>query len=172
MCPYRVKVEMSGEQRDLGLNAARGVAVLSILTAQLTPGAGPFRVLMFTEFLPPALLAVSYAIIGWSIGLRFTRPILAHAARALPRVLASILALIAICVGFAALLTRFAGIDPLTAYLATSPGGADSVAIIAASSPVDVPFVMAMQIARFFTVLLIGPHFSRFIAKRYQAGLP
>ena len=26
-------------------------------------------------------------------------------------------------------------VDPLTAYLATSPGGADSVAIIAASSP-------------------------------------
>jgi uncharacterized membrane protein AbrB (regulator of aidB expression) len=35
----------------------------------------------------------------------------------------------------------------LAAYLATSPGGADTVAIIAGSNPVDVPFVMA--IARF-----------------------
>ena len=49
------------------------------------------------------------------------------------------------------------GTDPLTAYLATSPGGADSVAIIAASSNVDVPFVMAMQMARFILVLLVVP---------------
>lgn len=115
--------------------------------------------------LPPALLAVSYAIIGWAIGLRFTRPILVHAARALPRVLASILALIGICAGFAVLLNWLAGVDPLTAYLATSPGGADSVAIIATSSPVDIPFVMAMQMARFIAVLLIGPRFSRSIAE-------
>ena len=32
--------------------------------------------------LPPWLLAVSYAVIGWSIGLNFTRTILRHAARA------------------------------------------------------------------------------------------
>lgn len=121
---------------------------------------------VLTIELPPALLAVSYAIIGWAIGLRFNRPILVHAARALPRVLASILALMAICVGFAALLVILAGVDPLTAYLATSPGGADAVAIIAASSPVDLPFVMAMQIARFIAVLLIAPRFSRFIAER------
>ncbi len=95
--------------------------------------------------LPPLLLAASYAVVGWSIGVRFTRPILVHALRALPRVTASILALIAICGGFAWVLTWTAGIDPLTAYLATSPGGADSVAIIAASSNVDVPFVMALQ---------------------------
>lgn len=38
---------------------------------------------------------------------------------------------------------------PLTAYLATSPGGADSVAIIAASAHVEISFVMAMQLARF-----------------------
>jgi membrane AbrB-like protein len=157
----------------VGIAAARryripsGSMVIPMMLGVILQGVG-----VLTIELPPALLAISYAIIGWSIGLRFTRPILAHAARALPRVLASILALIAICAGFAALLTRFAGVDPLTAYLATSPGGADSVAIIAASSPVDVPFVMAMQIARFFTVLLVGPPFSRFIARRYKAGLP
>ena len=61
------------------------------------------------------------------------------------------------------------GIDPLTAYLATSPGGADSVAIIASSSKVDQPFVMAMQIARFVVVLLTGPSLARFIARRSEA---
>jgi len=155
----------------LGVAAARrwripsGALVVPMVFGVVLQGGG-----VLTIELPPVLLAVSYAIIGWSIGLRFTRPILAHAARALPRVLASILALMAICAGFAALLTLLAGVDPLTAYLATSPGGADAVAIIAASSPVDLPFVMAMQIARFIAVLLIGPHLSRFIAKRNKIG--
>lgn len=120
---------------------------------------------LMTIVLPPWLLAASYALIGWNIGLRFTRPILLHAARALPRVIASILTLITICGGIAALLVYFADVDPLTAYLATSPGGADSVAIIAASSDVDLPFVMAMQTARFLIVLMTGPAIARFIAK-------
>jgi uncharacterized protein len=125
---------------------------------------------VMTIELPPWLLAVSYAIVGWNIGLRFTRPILVHALRVLPRVAASIFALIAICGGFAWVLTWAAGIDPLTAYLATSPGGADSVAIIAASSNVDVPFVMALQTLRFMVVLFAGPSLSRFIARRTGAS--
>jgi uncharacterized protein len=115
--------------------------------------------------LPPSLLALSYAIAGWSIGLRFTPSIMSHAARALPSVLAAILALIAISAGLAFLLVRLSGIDPLTAYLATSPGGADSVAIIAASTKVDVPFVMAQQTARFLIVLFIGPAIASLAAR-------
>ena len=51
--------------------------------------------------LPPWLLAVSYAVIGWTIGLNFTRTILSHAARALPQIVGSILALMAFCGGLA-----------------------------------------------------------------------
>jgi membrane AbrB-like protein len=116
--------------------------------------------------LPPWLLAASYALLGWTIGLRFTRPILLHAARALPWVIAFAAALIAVCGLFAAILVVSAWIDPLTAYLAMSPGGADTVAIIAASSAVDRPFVMTMTTARFILVLLVGPTLARIIAKR------
>jgi membrane AbrB-like protein len=123
---------------------------------------------LITIELPPLLLAAAYTLVGWAIGLRFDRAILRHAAHAFPRVLASIFVLIAICMGFAALLVFGAGIDPLTAYLATSPGGADSVAIIAASSHVDLPFVIAMQTSRFLVVLLIGPTLARFVASRAQ----
>ncbi|MGQ4273074.1 AbrB family transcriptional regulator [Terrihabitans sp. B22-R8] len=114
--------------------------------------------------LPPWLLAISYALVGWRVGLSFTRPVLLHAARALPQVFGSILGLIVICAGFAFLLTRYAGIDPLTAYLATSPGGADAIAIIAASTHVDIGFVMAMQTLRFAVVLIAGPYLARFFA--------
>ena len=119
--------------------------------------------------LPWWLLAACYALVGWSIGLRFTPAILRHAARLLPRVLAGICTLIALCGGLAWALARFAHIDPLTAYLATSPGGADTVAIIASSSPVDVPFVMAMQSARFIVVAFCGPAIARFVARRVPA---
>lgn len=138
-----------------------GSMLLPLVVGGLLSGTGALAI-----ELPPWLLAVSYAFVGWSIGLRFDRAILGHVARLLPRVAASILTLIAVCGGFAVLLHVFAGIDPLTAYLATSPGGADSVAIIAASSPVDVPFVMALQTGRFLIVLLVGPSLARFVARR------
>jgi membrane AbrB-like protein len=116
--------------------------------------------------LPPWLLAVSYALVGWSIGLNFTRPILRHAARALPQIIASIMALIAFCGGMAFMISHLLGIDPLTAYLATSPGGMDSVAIIAAAARnVDISFVMALQSARFLIVLLVGPSVARLVAR-------
>ncbi|HVT56440.1 MAG TPA: AbrB family transcriptional regulator [Xanthobacteraceae bacterium] len=116
--------------------------------------------------LPQWLLAASYAFLGWNIGLGFTREILKHAARALPQTLLSIFALIAFSAILALVLVKTMNVDPLTAYLGTSPGGMDSVAIIAASTPVNVSFVMALQTMRFLIVLLAGPPLARFVASR------
>ena len=121
---------------------------------------------LLTIVLPPWLLAVGYTLLGWSVGLGFTRDILGHAYRALPQVALSIFILMAACAVFAFVLVRAAGIDPLTAFLATSPGGVDTVAIIAASSNVDVPFVMALQAVRLVIVLIAGPPLARFVAQR------
>jgi membrane AbrB-like protein len=125
---------------------------------------------LLTITLPPWLLAICYALVGWSIGLRFTRETVLYAWKQLPIILASIFTLIAMCGGLAFALHEAAGTDPLTAYLATSPGGADAVAIIAASSPVDLPFVMAMQIGRLLLVILIGPSLARIIARWAGSG--
>jgi len=122
--------------------------------------------------LPRWLLTASYFLLGWTIGLRFTREILVHAVRALPKMALMILILLTFCGGFAFILVEVFGIDPLTAYLATSPGGADSVAIIAASTNVDIGFVMAQQIARFMLVLVVGPILSRFVADRVAKNVP
>jgi membrane AbrB-like protein len=116
--------------------------------------------------LPPWLLAISYMLIGWTIGLNFTSAILRHAVRALPQIVGSIIALMAFCGGLAWLLSYELGIDPLTAYLATSPGGIDSVAIIAAASDsVDLSFVMALQSARLVFVLAFGPSLARMVSR-------
>ncbi len=119
--------------------------------------------------LPPWLLLLAYAVLGWNIGLRFTLPLLKYAFAALPKMLLSIAALLAACGGLAFVLHLITGRDAMTAYLATSPGGADSVAIIAASSHVDVAFVMAMQVARFMLVLLIGPSVARWVVRSLPA---
>ena len=119
--------------------------------------------------LPGPLLALAYAALGWGIGLRFNRAILEHAWRVLPRVLVAIAALIVLGLMIAGCLMGFAGVAPLTAYLATSPGGADSVAVIAVASAVDAGFVMAMQMVRFFMVLLLGPRLSRWLVQRLSA---
>ena len=120
--------------------------------------------------LPRLLLAVAYAVVGVSIGSRFTRPILVYAARRLPWAVASNLTLIAGCGCIAMVLAKFTGVDLMTAYLATSPGGADSIAIIATSGDVDVGFVMAFQTARFILVLLTGTHLARFVARHALPG--
>lgn len=118
--------------------------------------------------LPPWLMVGCYVLLGWGIGLRFTLAVAVYAARRLPQVALSVLVLIGLCGGLGYLLHRLAGIDLLTAYLATSPGGADSVAIIATASAVDVPFVMAMQSARFLLILFTGPSLARVVARWMQ----
>ena len=115
--------------------------------------------------LPRWLLVGAFAVLGWGIGLRFTRSGLAHAARSFPTILASIAALIVFCGAIAVILHRVVGTDLLTAYLATSPGGVDAAVAIAASTEVDMPFVMGLQTVRLLVVLFLGPALARFVAR-------
>lgn len=120
--------------------------------------------------LPGPLMALCYVLLGWSVGLNFTLPALRHALGTLPQVLAAILILVVLCGGLGVLLTLGYHIDPLSAYLATSPGGLSSVAIIAATSRVDLAFVIAMQTLRFVMVLALGPPIARFMTARWGQG--
>lgn len=115
--------------------------------------------------IPEWLVAMSFATIGWTIGLKFQNDTLWRAARILPQIVLSILVLMAFCGGIAFVLVEAMGIDPLTAYLATTPGGMDTVAIVAiAAGNVDISFVMTMQALRFMFVLFAGPPIARLVA--------
>lgn len=120
---------------------------------------------LLTITLPPLLLQISYAIIGWHIGSGFTRDIILHAAKIMPKLILSILALIFICSLYAYFLSLVTDIDLVTAYLATSPGGADAMVIIAASAGGNTAFIMTMQTFRFFVVLLTGSTLARITTK-------
>lgn len=114
--------------------------------------------------LPEWLLAIAYMAIGWRIGLGFDRQVFFMALRPLPQILASIFALMAICAAMAWGLAHYMQIDFITAWLATSPGGLDTVAVIAAGSNADMALIMAMQTLRLFSILLTGPAVARFIS--------
>jgi membrane AbrB-like protein len=151
----------AGAVASAALRISGGALLVPMIAGALGEGMGLVHIT-----LPPWFLAISYALLGWSVGLGFTRAILAHAWRALPQVLLATFVIIAVSAALALVLVKAAGIDPLSAYLATSPGGMDTVAIIAASSNVDVPFVMALQTVRFVIVLFAGPPLARLIAER------
>lgn len=142
------------------LRVFTGPMLVALGLAVILQGLGWIRI-----ELPPWLLAAAYAMVGWTVGLGFTRATVWYALRMLPLIVASSLTLIAYCAALGAILVVVGGIDPLTAYLATSPGGADSIAIIAASTTVDMRFVMAMQITRLVVVMLIAPAFSRWVVR-------
>jgi hypothetical protein len=158
-------IAAAGVAASAGLRLAGGALLVPMIAGALAESTGLAHIT-----LPPALLAASYALLGWSVGLGFTRAILVHARRALPQVLLATFILIAVCGALAFILVEAAGVDPLSAYLATSPGGMDTVAIIAASSSVDLPFVMALQTVRFVIVLFAGPPLARLIAQRMGNG--
>ncbi|MDR1242608.1 MAG: AbrB family transcriptional regulator [Deltaproteobacteria bacterium] len=124
--------------------------------------------------LPSWLLLACYILLGWNIGLRFTPAMFKYALHVLPRILCFIVLLLALCGIFALLLAQTMHIDLLSAYLATSPGGVDAIAIIAASTEnVDKPFIMSIQMLRLIVVLLIGPCLARLAtgrAERLRAG--
>jgi len=115
--------------------------------------------------LPNWLVVLTYFLLGWYIGLRFTSPMVRYALRAVPQILTAVTALILLCCGAAWMLHAWAGTDWLTAYLATSPGGLDTVIAIALSSRCDIPFVLCLQTARLFTVILVSPLVARLISR-------
>ena len=128
-------------------------------------GAGLHAAGLVELALPHWLLAGAYMAIGWTIGLGFTHEIITHALHALPRLFLSSLLLIGLCALSAWGLTWALAIDPLTASLATSPGGLDSMAIIALDAHADIPFVLAVQSLRLFVVILTGPAIARLLTK-------
>jgi uncharacterized protein len=118
-----------------------------------------------TIVLPPLLLHATYFLLGWYVGLGFSRDVIAYALRAIPQLLVASVMLIGLCGLSAWLLTLLLRIDALTAYLATSPGGLDSVTIIAIGSHADIAFVLAVQTLRLFVVMVTGPQIAKLICR-------
>ena len=153
-------VAVVGAGAALALRVPAGAQVGPMVLGSLLHATGLVRMA-----LPVPLLELAYACIGVYVGLRFTRETLRLTFTALPGILAATFSVIALCAAWGFGLTLLLPIDLLTAVLATSPGGLDSVAIIAVGSKADVSFVLAVQTLRLFVVLLTGPLLAKWISR-------
>ena len=113
---------------------------------------------------PPLLSAAAFCVIGWNVGLGFTRETIRESYRLLPRIVLLVLAVLVLCLGLAAAFAAAAHVDYITAYLSLNPGGADVVLVTAAHLDVDLPLVMAMQVSRILMVMLTVPTIGKLAA--------
>lgn len=113
---------------------------------------------------PPGVPQAAYLVIGLWVGLLFDGASVKRAGRLFPLVLASAVGLVVVCTALAWALSALTGIDGMTAYLATTPGGIDSVAIVALGSGADAPLVLAVQMLRLLAVVLAGSLLGRWLA--------
>src|ERR671912_301412 len=105
---------------------------------------------------PPGVPQVAYLVLGLWVGLLFDGASVKRAGRLFPFVLASAVGLVLACAALGWALAALTGIDGMTAYLATTPGGIDSVAIVALGTEADAPLVLAVQMLRLLAVVFAG----------------
>jgi len=79
--------------------------------------------------------------------------------------MAAIVAMIAMCGLLSVLLAELVpNTDPLTAYLSMTPGGMDTAVVIAATTNVSLPLVLAAQMVRLIIVMIAGPSMAKAVA--------
>ena len=112
---------------------------------------------------PPGVVQGAYILVGLYIGLLFDRASLRQAGRLIPVMVANTLVLMAVCAATGKALAVLTGTDYLTGYLATTPGGMDSIAVVALGSGADVSFLVALQMVRLLATVVAGPLFARWL---------
>jgi uncharacterized protein len=155
-----IAVAALGALAALRLKVPAGALLGPMVLGAALHGAGLIRIV-----LPPAALDAAYLTIGLTIGLLYTPATVRYVLRILPQLLVATVVLVLLCCVSAALLVATLHVDALTAYLATTPGGIDSITAIALGSGANVPLVLAIQALRIFVVLLTAPSLAKLIVR-------
>ncbi|GAA1910285.1 AbrB family transcriptional regulator [Nocardioides lentus] len=143
-----------------------GGLLLPLAVAAVVAASG----LLGTVAVPVWLQWPAYALIGVQVGLRFTRDSLRAITRMVPVVLGLILGLVLACAAMGALLVLTTDVDPLTAYLATTPGGLFAVLATAVDGDADATYVLTLQVVRLLAILLLMPFLARWLARHPRRG--
>jgi uncharacterized protein len=107
--------------------------------------------------MPPVLFNGGMMLVGLSVGARFDVPTARKLGKAALIEAVAVLGLIGMNLGMGYLFHLLTGIDTMTAVLGSTPGGMDTMVAAAVKLGGDPGLVVAMQMARWFTVLLLGP---------------
>ncbi len=116
---------------------------------------------------PPLILDVTYAVIGVMVGLQFDLQTLRTTGRLLPAFVLSNIALLGSAALIGGVLAYFTRIDLFSAYLATTPGGLNLVAIIALESRSNVILILTIHLLRFLIIMLAGAPLVRWLTRRF-----
>ena len=114
---------------------------------------------------PPGVPEAAYVVLGLYVGVMFDRTAIRNIRGQIPAMVASVLGLIAISGCLGALLALWTGASLVTGFLATTPGGIDTVTAIALTSGADVSLMLSVQMVRLFAVVLAGPPLARWLLR-------
>lgn len=117
--------------------------------------AGAYAAMGHETRLPQPVVNAGSLLIGWHLGQYMTREFFTSAPRILFAAFSMTLVMLGITIGFAYVLHEFAGLDLLSALVATAPGGVAEMALTAKVLGLGAPLVTAFHLFRLVTVLLI-----------------
>jgi hypothetical protein len=139
---------------------------------------GPFLVgLLASLLLPyqievsPSLLTVGLLLLGLSIGLKFNWHVVRKLLKAVTIELVLVLLLILVCLGIGYGFHQVTGVDAMTAILGSTPGGITPIMAMTIQLGADSGLVLAMQMTRMLTILLISPWFTTFLRENDKTSL-
>jgi membrane AbrB-like protein len=110
---------------------------------------------------PPGVLPLSLWALGTRVGSHFDEAAVHELKRVALGALGAALTMVGGCLLLAWAWSALGGVDLLTTYFATSPGGADSVLAIALGTHATLSLVLAVQVGRLLFVFLVAPLFLR-----------
>jgi hypothetical protein len=113
---------------------------------------------------PPGVLPLSLWALGARVGSHFDESAVHELKRVALGALVAALGVVGGCVLLAWAWSSLGGVDLLTTYFATSPGGADSVLAIALDTRASLSLVLAVQVGRLLLIFLVAPIFLRRVA--------
>lgn len=146
----------AGVRIRLPAGALVGPVILGILLAAFAIPHGAW---------PPGVLQAAYALIGLWVGIHFDLEAMRRIGRLAPVLLGFTLLLMAGCALLGWGLALATGIDPLSAYLATTPGGIDVVTITAIDLGADTSLILPVQMMRLLVMVIAGPALVRTVVR-------
>lgn len=115
---------------------------------------------------PGFITGAAYLTLGLQIGANFDDAVIEQLKRLGSFVVLSNLFLLSVSAVLAFFLVPLLRIDLMSAYLAATPGGLDSVAVMATDLKADAALILAVHSLRLISVLLIGPYLVQIVARR------
>lgn len=114
-----------------------------------------------TPSMPGAIRVVALIIIGWDLGSRFDKQLLGTLSNNLAPLVLVIACFLVTGWVLAWMLWKFGVMDPVTAVLATSPGGLVQMGALTAETQANAALVVGFHLLRIVAVLLSAPLISR-----------